>query len=169
MANRIQIVNENDQPIGSATHQEVWSKGLYHRSVHIIIQDEKRNILLQKRSPQKTLYPGKWTNAATGHVDEGETFEASASRELMEEIGINIPLDFLGKFTFHHQDNDRIINQFNGVFLGKIVHTTPLTLSPGEVSETKWFTRNELAQATVDHLENFTPVAVEILRRFILQ
>jgi isopentenyl-diphosphate delta-isomerase len=169
MSRRIQIVNENDQPIGSATREEAWSKGLYHRSVHIIIQDEKRNILLQKRSSQKTLYPSKLTNAATGHVDEGETFEESASRELVEEIGINIPLEHLGKFAFHHQDNDRIINHFNGVFLGKISRTTPLKLSPNEVSGTKWFTRNELAESIASHPERFTPIAVEVIRRFILK
>lgn len=169
MSEKIQIVDEHDQPVGASTRQEAWAKGLYHRSIHIILQDEKQNFLLQKRSLQKNLYPGRWTNAATGHVDEGETYHIAAPRELKEEIGINTSLEYLGKFAFHHQDGDRIINQFNGIFLGKISHDTPLTLSPNEVSETKWFTKDELAKLAANQPQNLTPAALEIIQRFILK
>jgi isopentenyl-diphosphate Delta-isomerase len=168
MIAKVQIVNENDQPIGGATREETWTKGLYHQTIHIIITDEAGNILLQKRSPQKNLYPNRWTNAVSGHVDEGETYEMSASRELSEEIGISTPLKYLGKFVFHHQGDGKIINQFNGVFRGEISHDTPLVLAPEEVSETRWFTHDELASKIAGTPDNLTPVAQEVIRRFIL-
>lgn len=168
MPKRIQIVDENDQLIGSAARDEIWAKGLYHRTIHIIIRDENGRILLQKRSSQKKLYPNRWTSAVSGHVDEGETYEVSASRELTEEIGINIPLKYLGKFTFNHKTGDKILNQFNGIFQGEIRHTTTFTLAPEEVSETQWFSQEQLSQAISNHPENFTPAALAVIRQFIL-
>jgi isopentenyl-diphosphate delta-isomerase type 1 len=168
MSERIQIVDKNDQIIGSATREEAWAKGLYHRTIHIIIRDDNGKVLLQKRSSQKKLYPDRWTSAVSGHVDEGETSELSASRELIEEIGIDIPLEYLGKFTFNHKDGDKIINQFNRVFQGEVSPTTAFTLEPEEVSDTKWFSQKQLANAIADNPENFTPAALETIRQFIL-
>jgi len=168
MSEKVQIVDENDQAIGSATREETWAKGLYHQTIHIIITDKAGNILLQKRSSQKKLYPNRWTNAVSGHVDEGETYETSASRELLEEIGISIPLKYLGKFVFHHEGDGKIINQFNGVFRGEIPHETSLVLAPEEVSETKWFTKDELAHKITTKPNDLTPAAQEVIRRFIL-
>ena len=72
MPERIQIVDEKDQPIGASTRQEAWASGSYYRLVQIILRDKEGNFLLQKRSPKKALYPNRWTNAASGHVDEGD-------------------------------------------------------------------------------------------------
>ena len=82
MPERIQIVDKNDQPIGTSTRQEAWANGSYYRLVQIVLRDEEGNFLLQKRSMTKSLYPGRWTNAASGHVDEDETYQIAAPREL---------------------------------------------------------------------------------------
>jgi isopentenyl-diphosphate delta-isomerase len=73
------------KPIGGSTRQEAWANGSYYRLVQIVLRDEDGNFLLQKRSSLKALFPNCWTNAASGHVDEGETYEISAPRELVEE------------------------------------------------------------------------------------
>lgn len=104
MSERIQIVDEDDQPIGASTRQEAWANGSYYRLVQIVLRDEDGDFLLQKRSMEKPLYPGRWTNAASGHVDEGETYETSAPRELAEEIGVEVPLTFVGKFLVQKND-----------------------------------------------------------------
>lgn len=166
MPERIQIVDENDQPIGASTRQEAWANGSYYRLVQIILRDEKGNFLLQKRSPQKALYPGCWTNAASGHVDEGETYEASAPRELQEEVGISVPLRYLGKILIQLKEDGRTINQFNGVFIGEIPHDTQFDLQPEEVSEVRWFTLQELKEAIASQPKNFTPAMVRAVEEF---
>ena len=45
-----------------------------------------------------SLYPGKITSSAGGHVDEGENYKTAALRELKEELGISTPLRDLGRF-----------------------------------------------------------------------
>jgi len=168
MPERIQIVDENDQPIGASTRQEAWANGSFYRLVQIVVRDEQGNFLLQKRSMEKPLYPGRWTNAASGHVDEGETYETSAPRELAEEIGVTTPLTFVGKFLVQKQEEDKIINQFNGVFEGRIAGNTKLTLQPEEVSETRWIAPEELRQMIDRSPNSFTPAMVRALQEFYL-
>jgi len=71
------------------------------------LRGENGNFVLEKRSLEKPLYPGRWTNAASGHVDEGET---SAPRELKEENGVDVRLIFIGKFLVQKQEDDKMMN-----------------------------------------------------------
>jgi isopentenyl-diphosphate Delta-isomerase len=166
MPERIQIVDENDQPIGASTRQQAWATGAYYRLVQIILRDKEGNFLLQKRSPKKALYPNLWTNAASGHVDEGETYEISAPRELKEEIGISVPLTYVGNVLLHLKDGDKIINQFNGVFVGEIPHDAKIIIDPEEVSEVRWFTKQELKDKAASNPEDFTPAMVMAVEKF---
>ena len=46
---------------------------LIHRSVHVVVFDRSmQKILLQKRSMNKDIQPGKWDTAVGGHVAAGE-------------------------------------------------------------------------------------------------
>lgn len=92
MKERLQVVDDNDQPIGVATREEAWAKGMILRHVYVVLRDLDGNFLLQQRNLAKKSNPGKWTWAATGHVDEDETYEIAAPRELQEEIGIKKPV-----------------------------------------------------------------------------
>ncbi|HEU4715533.1 MAG TPA: NUDIX domain-containing protein [Candidatus Saccharimonadales bacterium] len=166
MLERIQIVDENDQPIGASTRQEAWASGSYYRLVQIILRDKKGNFLLQKRSPKKALYPNRWTNAASGHVDEGETYETSAPRELQEEVGISAPLEFLGKILIQRKEDGKTFNQFNGVFMGTIPHDTQFNLQADEVSEVRWFTPAELKERIAAAPDDFTPAMVRAVEEF---
>jgi 16S rRNA (adenine1518-N6/adenine1519-N6)-dimethyltransferase len=85
----IQIVDQNNNPTGSATKQEAWRGGLIHRVVRISILDPSGRLLAQKRSLHKEPFPGRWDNSAAGHVDAGETYEQAALRELREELGLD--------------------------------------------------------------------------------
>jgi len=166
MPERIQIVDEHDQLIGTSTRQEAWAKGSYHRLVQIVLRDEEDNFLLQKRSPNRPLYPGCWTNAASGHVDEGESYEAAAPRELIEEIGLKVPLTFKGKIVVKKVLGSKRINQFHAVFEGRIAHTTQFTLQPEEVSEVRWFAPEELRAGIAKNPEAFTPAVVKAIEEF---
>jgi isopentenyldiphosphate isomerase len=164
MPERIQIVDENDQVVGATTRQEAWEKGLYYRLVQIVLRDENGNFLLQKRSMQKSFCPGRWTNAASGHVDEGETYETSAPRELAEEIGIETKLAFVGKVRVNTVVDGKRINQFNGVFEGHVSRDVKFTLQPDEVSEIRWFTPEELKEKVVNNPDDFTPALTKIIK-----
>lgn len=167
MPEMIQIVDENDQPIGSAPRAEAKAQGLRHRSVQIVLRDDEGNFLLQKRSEAKKTNPGKWTNAASGGVDPEEPYDVTAQRELFEEIGVQTPLTQLGSFKIDYIAEDQNIRQFIGVFEGQVPHDVPLTLQPEEVSEAKWMTADDLRTAlAADEPAQFTQPCVATLRQF---
>src|SRR5580692_8306785 len=84
------VVNERDEVVGQNTRREVHRLGLKHRAVHVLVFNERREAVLQKRSMTKDTFPGAWDSSASGHLDTGEDYDACAVRELREEIGLVI-------------------------------------------------------------------------------
>jgi len=115
------VVDEEDNVVGKATREECHSEsGLIHRSVYIFVLNDKNEIFIQTRSMSKDLYPGYCTGSATGHVDYGEDYDEAAKRELKEELGIDAPLQRLGKVKSFSEDEREIsvlyICRYNGPF-----------------------------------------------------
>ncbi len=85
---KVQIVDENDNLIGHKPRTEVdFTKDIY-RSACIWIENSKGEVLLARRALNKDKDPGMWGTAAAGTVDEAETYESNAYKELEEEIGL---------------------------------------------------------------------------------
>lgn len=73
-----------------ATREEYHKKGLWLRAVYAFIIDDKGNILLQKRSNNKKLWPNMCDVTVGGHVDAGKFGRQALIREAKEELGIEI-------------------------------------------------------------------------------
>lgn len=146
------ICDEQGVPTGKVTERSVaHASGLPHRTVHIWVVRKNENgaweILLQKRSAQKESFPLCYDTSAAGHVGAGDSYEASAYRELQEELGISAmpeELDYIG--TYYKEDLER---QFHGKpFLNKEasavyvyqgnVDETQLQLQKEEVDSVRW-------------------------------
>lgn len=162
------VVDEHDHEIGSAMLAEVWQKGLYHRGVSVFIMDDDGRMLLQLRSANVGIYPNCWDQAATGHVDEGFSYEQSATNELAEELGLrDVPLEVLGTFRSHHVlDDGRIINQFERSYVGRVSPDVTLELESQEVSKAQWFTMAELKTQIAQTPEKFTPGLLHALHEY---
>ena len=101
------VVDEADRVTGKETRENCHRNRLIHRSVYVFLINSKDELFVQKRSMSKDLYPGYYTGSATGHVDYGETYDQAAQRELQEELGINVPLEKVGKFrSFSHKEKE---------------------------------------------------------------
>lgn len=91
------LVDEQDVVIGQVTRGEAHSNpALLHRSVQTLVFDSAGRVLLQLRSARKDLYPHYYCASASGHVIAGDTYEATARRELAEELGVSATVTFLG-------------------------------------------------------------------------
>ncbi|MEM2169123.1 MAG: hypothetical protein QW186_04900 [Candidatus Bathyarchaeia archaeon] len=55
---RFYVVDWEDNVIGYASRGECHKRGLIHRSVYIIVLNDRGEVFLQRRSPKKDLYPG---------------------------------------------------------------------------------------------------------------
>lgn len=86
---QLEIVNENGEVIGLAPRAEIHGNpSLIHRVVHVFVFNNKGELLLQKRSRNKDVAPGKWDTSVGGHVGIGEEPYFSVKREMEEELGI---------------------------------------------------------------------------------
>jgi len=89
----LEIVDEQDKVIGTATRAEIHRQGLMHRAVHIFVFNPRGEIYVQRRSSSKDRHPLKLDSSAAGHVDPGETYQQTAVRELQEELGIRADIE----------------------------------------------------------------------------
>ncbi len=85
----IDIFDENNNPIGEVKEkQQAHEEGDFHRTAHIWIINDKKELLLQKRSATKKTHPNCWDISGAGHIRARESVIDGAIRELKEELGV---------------------------------------------------------------------------------
>ena len=69
-------------------------------AVIIIIRDKKGNYFVHQRNSNKRTSPNLFGLGAGGHIEENETKEEAAKRELFEETGLKTELKYLFHKTY---------------------------------------------------------------------
>ncbi|MFZ2657372.1 MAG: NUDIX domain-containing protein [Victivallales bacterium] len=136
-----EIVDENNKVIGTAKRSECHGNpALLHRTVHVIVFHPDGRMLLQKRSMDKDIQPGKWDTAVGGHLMPGEDFEIAAHREMQEELGVpvNLPL----KYLFDSKIRNRIESENTRVY--STTYEGPFDFPKEEIDDVKFWTVFEL-------------------------
>lgn len=158
---RVVIVDDNNVEVGVAPRHEMRSKRLLHRATFILVFDSKGRLLVQKRTETKDLYPGFYDLAAGGVVVEGESYDASAVRELAEELGIRgVPLE--AHFDFYFEDSG---NRCFGRLYSCICEG-PFELQPEEVVSAEF---RPLDRILGGRIKPVTPDTLDALERYLAQ
>lgn len=141
----IEIVDKNGNFTGQVMDkEEAHDKNLLHNEVAVFIINDKKQVLLQKRSANKKFNPNKWALCA-GHVDAGESLESAALRELKEEVGIDIAINDLKPFVereFTIRDSNSHITYF--YYTKSNLNEKDFIIQKEELSEVKWFDIDEV-------------------------
>ncbi len=90
--NKIILVNERDERIGTDIKSKVHKLGLLHRAFSILIFNRKGGLLIQKRASGKYHSGGLWANTCCSHQMENESLNNSVHRRLKEECGFDTDL-----------------------------------------------------------------------------
>ena len=159
------IVNEEDEVIGEATLQEILNKGLIHRIVHVLVEDEDGKVLLQKRGPNVATNAGKWDFSAAGYVDLGESYGDAAKRELAEELGLSgrelVQLS-LGRSSETHKDFTT--HRFVATYKTVVPVDVQVKVDPSEVAEVEWFDQPGLKELLALYADEVTIYTAQWLR-----
>ena len=98
--------------------------------------------LLLRRAASKDFGARAW-ECPTGRVDQGESFTAALHREVREEIGAAVQIEFIIATTHFYRGPEAPENELNGVIFGCSL-ASPAPVSFGdEHSELRWATAEE--------------------------
>ncbi len=117
----LEVVDEKGDVLKLAKRSEIHGNpSLIHRVVHVLLFDKKGRLLLQKRSLNKDVAPGKWDTSVGGHVNPGEDILEAAKREMKEELGISdCKLDYMYAYLFSNHVESELVNTFSCIYSGK--------------------------------------------------
>lgn len=117
----LEVVDKDGNSLGLAKRSEIHGNpSLIHRVVHVLLFDKKGRLLLQMRSFNKDVAPGKWDTSVGGHVNPGEDINKAAHREIKEELGISdCRLDYLYAYLFSNHTESELVSTFSCVYNGR--------------------------------------------------
>jgi 16S rRNA (adenine1518-N6/adenine1519-N6)-dimethyltransferase len=159
-AERFPVVDEKDQFLGEAARGEVHGNNLRHRAVHILLFNEKGELFLQKRSPWKDRHPLLWDSSAAGHVEAGEEYDATAIRELEEELGVSTELTRVVKLPA----SERTGQEFIWLYRGE--HNGPFKLARSEIEHGEFFPVDVVSGWIKARPDDFAPGFLECWTAF---
>ncbi|MHB8815037.1 MAG: isopentenyl-diphosphate Delta-isomerase [Steroidobacteraceae bacterium] len=140
------LVDEADQEVGYLSKARCHEgRGVLHRAFSLLIFNDRGDLLLQRRSARKRLWPHYWSNSCCSHPRRAESMEAAIHRRLYEELGLECPLQFLFKFQYQAQfDNLGAEHELCSVFIGR--SSGRLRIDHDEISDCRWVSPEGLAE-----------------------
>lgn len=143
----VDLYDENRIPLGrTAERHESKEPGTYRTVIHVCLFDSRGRLLIQRRTMNKSIWPGRWDVSVGGGVDAGETSRQAAEREFREELGC--PLDLTGvrpSVTVNFPEG------FDDFYLvEQDLELSDLTLQADEVSQVRWVDLPELEAMSAD-------------------
>lgn len=148
------VVDKDDNVLGAEYMAMAIEKGLIRRAARVYVFNKSGQLLVQRRSA-KVAKPLLLDQSAAGHVDEGESYEEAAKRELFEELGlrdislVNVATSF------------RTSDFYNGIFKAVVTDTTQIIFDPEELAAVYWYNIDDLNKEMELNPLSFTPAFKE--------
>ena len=151
----LDIVDEQGNFTGQVMEREkAHDLNLLHWEIAVFFVNDNKELLLQKRSPNKRFSPNKWGLCA-GHVDSGETPDSTALREIKEELGIKLSPGDLRileeRDVLKLKSNSRLTRMYYVIY-----NKNDFTIQTEELSEVKWFNIDEVIDRIKNNDESIT-------------
>lgn len=136
--------------------------GLHHRAVIVLLENEKAQVLLQKR--KHTLFDGYWDITATTHVlhlsDGDESYEKAGKRALFNEMAVTeVTLKKVPHgFNYFAKEGLFCENEYCSIFTGNT--TQKIVPNMDVVYEVKWVNKTDFIKRCLEKDKTLTPWAI---------
>lgn len=151
------LVDASDNELGFLSKEECHDgDGILHRAFSLFVFNTNGELLLQKRSAEKRLWPLFWSNSCCSHPRKGESMQVATRRRLREELGIEASLEFIYKFAYQAQFGDLgSENELCTVYLGKTRQA--FSANTHEIADARYVSREALQAELRARPGEFTP------------
>ncbi|MBF0780656.1 MULTISPECIES: NUDIX domain-containing protein [unclassified Granulicatella] len=140
MAEYFDLYTRNKQKTGKTLLRgTAMDKDDYRYVVHVLVVNDKNELLIHQRHQNKDSYPNMWAFSASGSVIAGETSQQGASRELAEELGIIHDFSKDAPLMSYTKQNYFI----DYYLLKKNVAIDTLVVQCQEVQDVKWVSQDD--------------------------
>jgi isopentenyldiphosphate isomerase len=154
----VDIIDDAGHTIGVVTRREMRARRLPHRSTAILVFNARGELFIHLRTPTKDIFPSHWDVAIGGVVGAGESFALGASREVREELGIDIPLEEL--FPFRYADEQNIAH----VMVYKASQDGPFQLQAEEIVRGEFVALADVKERS--KVDKFCPDGLAVLAEY---
>ena len=154
---RLIAVDKKDQFLKlvdkNTAHQ---GKGVLHRAFSVFIFNLKGELLLQRRSQNKKLWPLFWSNTCCSHPQKKTNIINQAERRLKEEMGFTTRLKIIDKFYYQASyKNGYSEHELSYILVGR--YNGKVKPNPQEVAAVKWVNMDRLKKDFQLNPNQYTP------------
>lgn len=156
------LVDEQNHEIGTRPKEGTHTTYTpLHRGFSLFLFNNKKEVLVTRRSHTKKTFPGIWTNTVCGHPGPGESTVAAATRRLNEELHIGgIEIKEVSPYRYRFTDIHGIVeNEICPILVG-FGEAKP-TVNEKEVASWKWVPWKDFLSDTVRNPTSYSPWCVE--------
>lgn len=164
MKKKVIIVDSDDTPIALKFRDEIDPVKDIYRVTGIWLTNPKGEILISQRAFSKKIDPGKWGPAVAGTVEEGDTYESNAYKELAEEIGVTGVFLSAGP-KLYVQGPRHYFAQWYTCEIDK--PSLDFVVQAEEVVQVKWIAASSLRSDVEANPESYTPSMKLYLDMFV--
>ena len=151
-ADNLIVVDDSDREIGNLSKAVCHDgDGVLHRAFSLFIFNRSGQLLIQKRSAKKRLWPLFWSNSCCSHPRDGEDMEEVIHRRLYEELRICSDLEYLYKFQYHARFGD-IGSEHELCWVYSGISDDEIQINHHEIADWKF-----IPPETLDYLIDFNP------------
>jgi 8-oxo-dGTP pyrophosphatase MutT (NUDIX family) len=154
----IDVVDQNDEPIGVAKRNEVFGLQAGFRVVHVLIFNSLGEILVQQLASRRNRHPGYWGSSVAAYIFSGESYLDAANRRLAEELGLrNVELSYVGKTSML----DEGCRKFIAVFT--TIHDGPINFDRSHIERCEFLPLDMIPKLQNVGLRTFTPTFLRVI------
>ncbi|MDH3338715.1 MAG: isopentenyl-diphosphate Delta-isomerase [Gammaproteobacteria bacterium] len=156
-AEELILVDADDNETGYLSKAECHNNGgVLHRAFSLFLFNTQGELLLQKRSASKRLWPGFWSNSICSHPRRKESMQVATRRRLHDELHIESSLEFVYKFDYRAEFGEAgSENELCHVYLGTI--DGPIEPNEHEISAVRFVRPGDLDKEFAVSPAIFTP------------
>ncbi|MHA7809248.1 MAG: isopentenyl-diphosphate Delta-isomerase [Marinobacter adhaerens] len=151
------LVDHYDQVVGHASKAACHEgSGILHRAFSVFVFNRQNEVLLQKRSQFKPLWPAFWSNSCCSHPRRGEGDLQAAERRLQEELSVQCVPQFLYRFRYKaYYEDIGTEHELCSVYAAR--WDGPVAVNSNEVEDWFFISPQSLDRQIDEQPDRFTP------------